>query len=85
MLDQPDSERGGSRAVESAINLGAAMADNPKERGPQDRSRVNVEQDYERRWWSQKWNVSEDKLREAVKAAGSSASAVAKHLGKSEA
>lgn len=58
------------------------MADDPKERGPQDRSRVNVEQDYERRWWSQKWGVSEDRLREAVKAAGSSASAVAKHLGK---
>jgi hypothetical protein len=60
------------------------MADNPGNRGPQDRSRINLEQDYERQWWASKWQVSEDQLRSAVKTAGTSASAVAKHLGKSE-
>jgi len=60
------------------------MADDLKDRGPQDRARVNVEEDYERRWWSEKWKVSEDELRQAVKTAGTSASAVAKHLGKNE-
>jgi hypothetical protein len=60
------------------------MADNPQERGPQDRARVNIEQDYERRWWSKKWGVSEDRLIKAVDDVGNSASAVAKHLGKAD-
>ena len=60
------------------------MADNLTDRGPQDRARVNVEEEYERRWWANKWQVSEDQLRKAVDTAGTSASAVAKQLGKSE-
>ncbi len=60
------------------------MADNPKDRGPQDRTRVNVEQDYERWWWSHKWGVSENQLRAVVKATGPSTDAVAKYMGKSE-
>lgn len=58
------------------------MADSTKERGPQDRSRVNLEQDYERQYWAKKWGISEDELRRAVQAAGNSADAVARHLGK---
>jgi hypothetical protein len=60
------------------------MADSPIDRGPQDRARVNVEQEYDRRWWANKWSVTEDQLCDAVKTAGTSADAVARHLGKSE-
>jgi hypothetical protein len=58
------------------------MADDPKQRGPQDRSRVNVEQDYELKYWSEKFKVSPDELRKAVQQVGPSADAVAHHLGK---
>ena len=59
------------------------MADNRNDRGPQDRARVNIEQEHERRYWAEKWGISEDELRKAVQAAGPSADAVARHLGKS--
>jgi hypothetical protein len=46
------------------------MSDDTSKRGPADRQRVNVDEDYEVRYWTQKWNVSEERLREAVAAAG---------------
>jgi hypothetical protein len=46
------------------------MSDDTSKRGPTDRQRVNVDEDYEVRYWTQKWNVSEERLREAVAAAG---------------
>lgn len=58
------------------------MADDLKNRGPADRSRVNVNEAWERAWWCKKWGVSDDELRNAVQAVGASADSVAKHLGK---
>ncbi|MFL6717564.1 MAG: DUF3606 domain-containing protein [Burkholderiaceae bacterium] len=58
------------------------MADNLNDRGPQDRSRVNVNEAWELQYWSKKFGVTEEQLRDAVKAAGPSADAVGKHLGK---
>ncbi|HEX8885650.1 MAG TPA: DUF3606 domain-containing protein [Noviherbaspirillum sp.] len=58
------------------------MADNLNERGPQDRSRINVNEAWELQYWSKKFGVSEAQLKDAVKAAGPSADAVGKHLGK---
>jgi hypothetical protein len=46
------------------------MSDDTSKRGPADRQRVNVDEDYEVRYWTRKWNVSEERLREAVAAAG---------------
>jgi hypothetical protein len=46
------------------------MSDDTSKRGPADRQRVNVDEDYEVRYWTQKWNVSEERLREAVATAG---------------
>jgi hypothetical protein len=34
------------------------MADDPTERGPQDRSRINLSEDYEVRYWTEKLKVS---------------------------
>jgi len=58
------------------------MADNKQDRGPQDRARVNMDEDYEVRWWSKKFGVTPDKLRNAVDEVGPSSGAVARKLGK---
>lgn len=56
------------------------MADDKTKRGPQDSARVNVEEDYEVRYWTQKFGVSERALRDAVKAVGTSAEKVQEYL-----
>ena len=58
------------------------MADNLNERGPQDRTRINVNEDWEVRYWSKELGVSENRLRELVKQHGVSADAVRRALGK---
>lgn len=59
------------------------MADDKNNRGPQDRSRINLSEDYEVRYWTDKFGVSKAQLEEAVRAAGSSAEAVEKELRRS--
>jgi hypothetical protein len=56
------------------------MSDNPNERGAQDRSRVNPEQKHEVRYWTEKFGVSEERLREATKAVGNSVQKVEEYL-----
>jgi len=58
------------------------MSDNPNIRGGQDRTRINPEQDYEVRYWTEKFKVSEQQLREATKAVGNSAEKVEEYLKK---
>jgi Protein of unknown function (DUF3606) len=58
------------------------MADDLKNRGAQDRARVNVKEDHEVRYWTQKWNVSKEQLAAAVNKVGVAADAVARELGK---
>jgi len=60
------------------------MADDKSKQGPQDRSKVNLSERYEVEYWTKKWGITEDRLKAAVKKAGSSGvEAVAKALGKS--
>ncbi len=56
------------------------MADDRTNRGGQDRSRINLHEDYEVRYWTEKFGVSKEQLEEAVRKVGSSASAVAMEL-----
>ncbi|MCU6616207.1 DUF3606 domain-containing protein [Achromobacter sp. 77] len=58
------------------------MSDDLSKRGPQDRSRINVNEAHELRYWTQALGVTEAQLRDAVKAVGPSATAVREHLGK---
>jgi hypothetical protein len=58
------------------------MADDLSNRGPQDRSRVNVNETHELRYWTKELGVTEAQLRAAVAAAGTSAQAVRSYLGK---
>ena len=46
------------------------MSDDLKNRGGSDRSRINLNQDYERRDWAKNLGVTEDELREAVEKVG---------------
>jgi hypothetical protein len=61
---------------------GGIMADNLDDRGPQDRSRINVNESWELRYWTRHFGVSEEQLRAAVNTAGTSVEAVGKQLGK---
>ena len=58
------------------------MADDKMKRAPQDASRINMNEDYEVRYWTQKFGVTKAQLAAAVKAAGVSATAVAAYLNK---
>lgn len=60
------------------------MSDDKTKPGGQDRTRINVNEDYELRDWSKKFNVSLDQLKAAVQAVGTSASAVEQHLKQSK-
>lgn len=58
------------------------MADDLKNTGKQDDIRINVNQSWELKRWSEKLGVSEEKLRQAVKAVGPMVKDVKKYLGK---
>jgi hypothetical protein len=58
------------------------MADSLGKRHPQDASRINIHEDWEIRYWSDKWRVSRQELIDAVKRVGVQVSEVAKALGK---
>ena len=56
------------------------MTDDRRIRGARDASRINVNESYELRYWTKTLNVSEDTLKQAVQAAGTSTDAVRKYL-----
>ena len=56
--------------------------DNRDNRGSPDRKRINVNQPHEVQYWTKKFQVSPEKLKRAVKMAGTSAAAVKKWLDK---
>lgn len=56
--------------------------DNLNIRRPQDPTKINVNESWEVRYWTQALGVSEQQLRAAVKAVGVSTAAVKRHLGK---
>jgi Protein of unknown function (DUF3606) len=57
------------------------MSDDTSQRGPQDRSRINMNQAHEVTYWTQALGVSEAELSRAVGAVGSSADKVREFLG----
>jgi hypothetical protein len=56
------------------------MSDDLSKKGMQDRTRINTSEDYEVRYWSEKFGVSQDRLKAAVKKVGNSVSAVEKEF-----
>src|SRR5262245_42217452 len=60
-----------------------AMADDRMKRGSQDRSKINMEQEHEIRYWTQELGVSEAMLNAAVAKVGNSVEAVRRELHRS--
>jgi hypothetical protein len=58
------------------------MSDDTKNRGEPDRSRINLSEDYEVRYWTEKFGVSAEQLAVAIKQVGNSPNAVRQALGK---
>ena len=58
----------------------AIMSDNLQNRGPQDRSRINLHEKWEVQYWTRELGVSQEELEQAVKQAGNSVNAVREHL-----
>ncbi len=58
------------------------MSDDMKNRGPQDRARINMSEEHEVRYWTDALGVSREQLAAAVQAVGTSADRVRAHLGK---
>lgn len=65
------------------VNKEATMTDNLGNRGPQDRSRINLQEPWEVAYWAKEFGVSKEELERAVKAVGTtSVAAVRQQLGR---
>jgi hypothetical protein len=60
-----------------------SMSDDKTKTGGQDRTRINIHEDYELQSWARKFNVSKEELKAAVQAVGTEAKAVEAHLKRS--
>ena len=60
------------------------MSDSTRNRAGQDRTRINVNEDYELRDWSKKFGVSPDELKKVVGNVGDRAKDVEAHLKRGE-
>lgn len=58
------------------------MAEDAKTAEPQDRSRIEMTEDWEVQWWCQKWGITAARLKDAVAEVGPLAEKVARHLGR---
>lgn len=56
------------------------MADDLKQTGKPDDSRINADQEHEIGYWSEKFGVSREELRKALQAAGPMVKDVRRHL-----
>lgn len=56
------------------------MADNLKQRAPQDASRISLTEEWEVQYWTKALGVSKDELEQVVREHGNSAEAVRKAL-----
>lgn len=57
------------------------MADNKTKRGQPDRSKINMSEDYEVKYWAKELGVTRAELQRLVDKVGNSAAAVRKELG----
>jgi hypothetical protein len=56
------------------------MADDKSKTRPQDASRVNIHERYEVEYWTKRFGVTPERLKEAVEKAGTSVNAVESEL-----
>jgi uncharacterized protein DUF3606 len=58
------------------------MADDKTNRGEPDRSKINMNEDYEVKYWTQHLGTTREELQKVVDRVGNSAASVAKEFGK---
>ena len=58
------------------------MSDDKTNRGQPDRSKINMNEDYEVKYWTRHFGVTREELQKIVDRVGNSAAAVAKEFGK---
>lgn len=56
------------------------MSDNLTKRDQRDRSKINMQEDFEVKYWTKELGVSKEELQKAVDKVGNSAAAVRKEL-----
>ena len=56
------------------------MSDDKSKTGPQDASQVNIHERYEVEYWSKRFGITPERLKEAVEKVGTSVSAVEAEL-----
>jgi hypothetical protein len=59
------------------------MSDDKSNRGQPDRSKINMHEDYEVKYWTRHFGVTREELQKIVDRVGNSAREVAKEFGKS--
>jgi hypothetical protein len=59
------------------------MSDDKSNRGQPDRSKINMNEDYEVKYWTRHFGVTREELQKIVDRVGNSAREVAKEFGKS--
>jgi Protein of unknown function (DUF3606) len=59
------------------------MPDDLSRKGPADRTRINLKEPYEVQYWADKFDVSKERLSEAVRKVGHSVEAVSQELKRS--
>ena len=58
----------------------ALMSDDTALRGKQDRAKINMNEDYEVRYWTERFGISKERLATVVNEVGSSVASVEKYL-----
>jgi hypothetical protein len=67
--------------LDSVDPVGGSIMDNLTKRDQPDRSKINMHEDYEVKYWTKSLGVSREELQKAVDKVGNSAAAVRKELG----
>lgn len=58
------------------------MADDRTKRGPRDRDRIDIDEDYELRYWTKELGVDEQTLRNTIKTVGPRVEDVRREIGR---
>lgn len=58
------------------------MPDDPDEQRPHDSQRINVDEEFEVRYWTKKFHISESELKQTVRDVGPQVKDVRRELGK---
>ena len=71
----------GEPVVRTAVTFEEDVMDNLTKRDQRDRSKINMHEDFEVKYWTKELGVSKEQLQRAVNKVGNSAATVRKEIG----